>query len=167
MRSLFLLLPFLLWLFDLSLISELSFARLREVGGTVVVKLILLGVAWALLHHLIAGIRYLVLDMHIGIEKEKSRVTALWVYCISVPLTFVAALQACSECSDGGLKHSVSAPSAWSSARTTACSSGSASASRAVVLGLYTIVFGLFAFFRRGSTTKPGPACSRRCGSRS
>ena len=56
-------------------------------------KLILLGVAWALLHHLIAGIRYLALDVHLGIEKEKSRVTALWVYYISVPLTFVAALR--------------------------------------------------------------------------
>ena len=91
--ALFLLLPLLLWLFDLSLISELSFVRLREVGGQWWMKLILLGVIWAVMHHLIAGIRYLALDLHIGIEKEQSRITALWVYFISLPLTLIAALR--------------------------------------------------------------------------
>ena len=90
---LFLLLPLLLWLFDLSLISEGSFARLREVGGQWWVKLVLLVVIWALMHHLIAGIRYLLLDLHIGIDKERSNTTAYWVYYISVPLTIVAALR--------------------------------------------------------------------------
>ena len=90
---LFLLLPLLLWLFDLSLISELSFVRLREVGGQWWMKLILLGVIWAVMHHLIAGFRYLALDLHIGIEKEQARISALWVYFISLPLTLVAALR--------------------------------------------------------------------------
>ena len=91
--ALFLFLPLLLWLFDLSLISELSFVRLREVGGQWWMKLILLGLAWALLHHLIAGVRYLALDLHIGIDKEPSARTARWVYYISLPLTFIVALR--------------------------------------------------------------------------
>lgn len=91
--ALFLLLPLLLWLWDLSLTSELSFVRLREVGGQWWLKIILLGVIWSLLHHLIAGIRYLALDLHIGIDKESAGRSALWVYFISVPLTLVAALR--------------------------------------------------------------------------
>ena len=91
--ALFLLLPLLLWLWDLSLTSELSFVRLREVGAQWWMKLILLGVIWAVLHHLVAGIRYLALDLHIGIDKESSRRSALWVYFISVPLTLIAALR--------------------------------------------------------------------------
>jgi len=91
--ALFLLLPLLLWLWDLSLTSELSFVRLREVGAQWWMKLILLAVIWAVLHHLVAGIRYLALDLHIGIDKENSRRSALWVFFISVPLTLIAALR--------------------------------------------------------------------------
>ena len=87
------LLPLLLWLWDLSLTSELSFVRLREVGGQWWLKIILLGVIWSVLHHLIAGIRYLALDLHIGIDKEPSARTARWVYYISLPLTFIVALR--------------------------------------------------------------------------
>src|SRR4029450_1519349 len=71
--ALFLLLPLLLWLFDMSLTSESSFARLGEVAGYWWMKLILLGIIWAVMHHLIAGIRYLALDLHIGVDKENSR----------------------------------------------------------------------------------------------
>jgi succinate dehydrogenase / fumarate reductase, cytochrome b subunit len=91
--GLFLLLPLLLWLFDLSLISELSFVRLREVGSHWLMKLVLLGVIWAFMHHLVAGIRYLLLDVHIGLEKSSSNTSALWVYYISLPLTLIAALR--------------------------------------------------------------------------
>jgi succinate dehydrogenase / fumarate reductase cytochrome b subunit len=47
---------------------------------------------WAILHHLVAGIRYLALDLHVGIAKEPSRKSALAVFAISLPLAFVAAL---------------------------------------------------------------------------
>ncbi len=90
---LFLLLPFLLWIFELSLSSELSFARLRDLGSHVVVKLVLLAVVWAFLHHLVAGIRYLVLDLHIGIDKAAATRSALVVLAVSLTLTFVAGLR--------------------------------------------------------------------------
>jgi succinate dehydrogenase / fumarate reductase cytochrome b subunit len=90
---LFLALPLLLWLFDLSLMSELSFARLVEVGSHWFVKLVLLVLLWAFLHHLIAGIRYLLLDLHVGVEKSAARTSALAVFWISLPLTVVVALK--------------------------------------------------------------------------
>jgi succinate dehydrogenase / fumarate reductase cytochrome b subunit len=90
---LFLALPLILWLFDLSLMSELSFARLAEVGSHWFIKLVLLVLIWAFLHHLIAGIRYLLLDLHLGVEKSAARTSALAVFWISLPLTLLVALK--------------------------------------------------------------------------
>ncbi len=91
--ALFLALPFLLWLFDLSLISEDTFDRLTVVASSALVKLILLGLAWAFLHHLVAGIRYLILDMLVGLERQQARKNARAVYAVSLPLTLLAALK--------------------------------------------------------------------------
>jgi succinate dehydrogenase / fumarate reductase cytochrome b subunit len=89
----FLALPFLLWLFDLSLTSEISYGKLAAVFSNWFVKLLLLGLCWALLHHLVTGIRHLLLDLHIGIEKEAAARSALLVYLISLPLTLAAGLK--------------------------------------------------------------------------
>ena len=90
---LFLALPFLLWMFDLSLISEGSFERMAMVASGWFVKLVLLVLIWGFLHHLVAGIRYLVLDLHVGLDLPQARRSALAVFAISVPLTLVAALK--------------------------------------------------------------------------
>jgi len=89
----FLALPLLLWLFDQSLISEDSYARLAEVASNWFVRLVLLGLIWALLHHLVTGIRHLLLDLHIGIDKEAAARSAIVVYLISLPLTLLAGLK--------------------------------------------------------------------------
>ncbi len=90
---LFLLLPWILWLLDLSLISEMSFEHLAAYAGHWLVKIGLLVLIWAFLHHLIAGIRYLVLDLHIGVDKSTATKSALAVYFISLPLALIAALR--------------------------------------------------------------------------
>jgi len=89
---LFLALPALLWLFEMSLMSEISFARLADLASHWLVKLTLVVLAWAFLHHLVAGVRYLLLDMDIGVEKAAARASAALVYGISLPLTLAAAL---------------------------------------------------------------------------
>jgi succinate dehydrogenase / fumarate reductase cytochrome b subunit len=89
----FLALPFLLWLFDLSLISEISYGRLAALFSGALVKLVLLVLCWALLHHLVTGIRHLLLDLHVGIEKEAAARSAILVYLISLPLTLAAGLK--------------------------------------------------------------------------
>lgn len=91
--ALFLMLPLLLWLFDLSLMSELSFERLRGITANFFFKLLLVFLIWGFLHHLTAGIRYLLLDLHIGIDLKSARASAVAVYAVSLPLTFIAALK--------------------------------------------------------------------------
>jgi succinate dehydrogenase / fumarate reductase cytochrome b subunit len=90
---LFLLLPLLLWLFELSLMSELSFQRLVDFAAAIPAKVLLLVVIWATLHHLVAGIRYLVLDLHVGIGKVPAHRSALTVYAVSLALTLAAGLR--------------------------------------------------------------------------
>ena len=89
----FLALPLLLWLFDLSLISEDSFGRMASMLSNWFARLLLLGLAWALLHHLVTGIRHLLLDLHIGIDKEAAARSAIVVHMITLPLTLLAGLK--------------------------------------------------------------------------
>jgi len=90
---LFLALPLVLWLFDLSLMSESSFLRLREFASGWIARLVLLALIWALLHHFAAGVRYLLLDLHVAIERAAAQRSALAVYAVSLPLTLLAAFK--------------------------------------------------------------------------
>ena len=91
---LFLALPLvLLPLFDLSLTSEISFDRFREVVGQWWVKLILFVLLWGYLHHFCAGLRYLVLDVHVGTEKEAAQKSAIAVLAVSLGLTLLIGLK--------------------------------------------------------------------------
>jgi succinate dehydrogenase / fumarate reductase, cytochrome b subunit len=85
--------PFLLYLFDQSVSSELGFERLRGFVAHPLAKLVLLALAWAYLHHFIAGIRYLLLDRHIFVDKPASRTSAVTVLAASLALTAVVALK--------------------------------------------------------------------------
>jgi succinate dehydrogenase / fumarate reductase cytochrome b subunit len=89
----FLLLALAIWLLQLSLTSELSFLRLKDMAAQWWVKLIFVGLVWSLLHHLAAGVRYLLLDLHVGIDKAASVKSALTVFAVSLPLTLLAALR--------------------------------------------------------------------------
>ncbi|MEI7426613.1 MAG: succinate dehydrogenase, cytochrome b556 subunit [Betaproteobacteria bacterium] len=86
---LFLSLPFILYLFDKSLTSELSFFTFSEVVGNPIVKLFILALIWSFLHHFCAGIRFLMLDLHKGIEKNQIQQTAVTVLAVSLSLTAV------------------------------------------------------------------------------
>ncbi|MBK6636872.1 MAG: succinate dehydrogenase, cytochrome b556 subunit [Rhodocyclaceae bacterium] len=91
--GLFLILPFLLCLLQLSLDSRPEAgAAFLALTGNVFVKLLLLGLCWAYLHHFCAGIRFLLLDVHVGIEIDAARRSAKAVMVVSLLLTtFVAA----------------------------------------------------------------------------
>jgi len=88
----FLLLPLLLWLFDLSLSSERSFDRLVQFCQGGFARLVLLALGWALLHHLCAGVRFLLLDVHLGLDRAPARRNAWIVLAVSLPLALVLAL---------------------------------------------------------------------------
>lgn len=89
---LFLTLPFVVALWDMSLTSEDSFWQLGQYTQSVAVRVVLLVLAWGFLHHLVAGVRYLLLDVHWGIDKAAARNSALWVFAISLPLAAVFGL---------------------------------------------------------------------------
>ncbi|MBS0594605.1 MAG: succinate dehydrogenase, cytochrome b556 subunit [Proteobacteria bacterium] len=89
-----LLLPFVIWLFDNSISSEISFDRFRSaflagigfVPGWFV-RLVCLGLIWAYLHHLFAGLRFLWMDVTLRMSKEQGRSSALLVLATSLLLT--------------------------------------------------------------------------------
>jgi succinate dehydrogenase / fumarate reductase cytochrome b subunit len=85
--GLFLMLPLLIWLLGLSLGSADSFATFEAITGFWLVKLILLGLLWAYLHHFCMGIRILLLDMHVGIEKAQAFNSSIAVLVVSLALT--------------------------------------------------------------------------------
>ena len=87
--GLFLCFPVLLWLFGASLTSPDSFASFKAVFATLPAKIVLAGLIWAFIHHFCAGIRFLLLDLHIGIEKEAARQSAGVVLAVSIPLTLI------------------------------------------------------------------------------
>lgn len=59
-----------------SLESPEGFAATAATLSSWPMRLVVLGLAWALLHHLFAGIRYLALDFNIGLEREAARRSA-------------------------------------------------------------------------------------------
>jgi succinate dehydrogenase / fumarate reductase cytochrome b subunit len=90
--ALFLSLPFLLMLFELSLESPHAFARFQAVFSHGAVKLFFLGVLWAYLHHLCAGLRHLALDLDCGTELASARATSWAVLAAGAALTLVVAV---------------------------------------------------------------------------
>jgi succinate dehydrogenase / fumarate reductase cytochrome b subunit len=82
-------LPALRWLFGASLGSPESFAAFRSVAASLPVKVILAGLIWAYAHHFCAGIRFLFLDFHIGVEKEAAYKSAVAVFVVSLALTVI------------------------------------------------------------------------------
>ncbi|HEX7931729.1 MAG TPA: succinate dehydrogenase, cytochrome b556 subunit [Paraburkholderia sp.] len=91
---LFVFLPFLLYLFDQSLTSELSFEVFKGFLSNIVVKLITLVLAWAFLFHFCAGIRHLVMDTnHNAVTKEKGKSSSIVVLVVSSVLTLAFALK--------------------------------------------------------------------------
>lgn len=84
--------PFIFYLFQNSLTSELSFQTYRGVVSSWFGKLVLLVLIWAFIHHLLAGLRFLVMDLHLAMERDQSTLSARIVLGLSVFFTLVCAL---------------------------------------------------------------------------
>lgn len=93
----FILLPFILWMFDKSVSSEISFAKFKAAFNVGMLglpgfmwKLVALALIWAYLHHAIAGLRHLWSDTHhSAVTKEFGKSSAMATLVISVTLTVV------------------------------------------------------------------------------
>jgi len=96
----FLLLPFVIWLFDVSLTSEISYERFSSafVAGVGFLpgwfmKLVALALIWAYLHHFIAGVRHVWMDMTHSVSLAQGRVSALVTLGASAVLTLALGLK--------------------------------------------------------------------------
>ena len=87
--ALFFLLVWALYLLDASLASPERFAAVKATASHPFAKLVLLGLLWAFLHHFCAGIRYLFLDIHKGVDLAPARATSAAVLVASLALTAV------------------------------------------------------------------------------
>jgi succinate dehydrogenase / fumarate reductase cytochrome b subunit len=90
----FLLLPFVVWMFDTSVSSEISFAKFKAAFNVgvgfvpgIVVQLVALALIWAYLHHLIAGVRHIYMDAHHAVSKEFGKSSAVVTLVLSLGLT--------------------------------------------------------------------------------
>ena len=90
----FVLLPFVIWLFDVSVTSEISYERFTSAFSAGIgfvpgwfVKLTVLGLIWAYLHHFIAGVRHLWMDMTHSVTKAHGKNSAVVTLVLSLTLT--------------------------------------------------------------------------------
>jgi succinate dehydrogenase / fumarate reductase, cytochrome b subunit len=94
--AMFVLLPLLVWFFDVSLSSEASYERFSSafiVGigfvPALLVKLVVWLLIWAFLHHFLAGLRHLWMDATHSVTKEFGRNSAIVTLALSLLLTLV------------------------------------------------------------------------------
>jgi succinate dehydrogenase / fumarate reductase cytochrome b subunit len=92
----FILLPFIIWMFDTSLSSELSYDTFTSAFSAGIgfvpgwfVKLVCLGLIWGYLHHFIAGVRHLYMDATHSVTKEFGKSSAVVTLALSLGLTVV------------------------------------------------------------------------------
>ena len=90
----FLLMPFIIWMFDTSLSSEFSYERFTAAFGAGIgfvpgwfIKLVALALIWAYLHHFIAGVRHLIMDATHSVSKQQGHSSAIVTLTLSVVLT--------------------------------------------------------------------------------
>jgi succinate dehydrogenase / fumarate reductase cytochrome b subunit len=89
----FVLMPFIIWMFDTSLSSEFSYARFTAAFDSGIgfvpgwfIKLVALALIWAYLHHFIAGVRHLYMDMTHSVTKEFGKSSAVFTLAVSIVL---------------------------------------------------------------------------------
>ena len=89
---LFLSIPVVLYLLGLSLSGEAGFVQSAAIVQSLIFKLFAVLVIWALMHHLFAGIRYLLLDLDIGIDLPQARTSAIVVFISGLLLAIAGGL---------------------------------------------------------------------------
>ncbi len=86
---LFLALPFAAYLLDLSIESEQSFTKAQEILNQPLMLVVQILLLWSIAHHFFAGIRFLLIDADIGVEKSQARLGA-WLVLIAEAVALFA-----------------------------------------------------------------------------
>lgn len=85
--------PALLWGVQSSLASPESYEAFRAFLARPLVKLVALVLLWAYLHHLLAGIRHLFMDVHVGLDLKPARQSATAATVAAILLTLAIAIR--------------------------------------------------------------------------
>jgi succinate dehydrogenase / fumarate reductase cytochrome b subunit len=91
--AMFLALPLVLYMLQMSILSEDSFKYFAGIASHPLAKLVILGLAWSYFQHFCAGVRHLFMDLHLGLDKDSARKSAASVLAVSLFLTFLTALK--------------------------------------------------------------------------
>ncbi len=86
---LFLALPFAVYLLDLSIESEQSFDKVQSILNQPIMQLLQIVLLWSIAHHFFAGIRFLLIDAEIGVEKSQAK-TGAWLVLLAEALIIFA-----------------------------------------------------------------------------
>lgn len=93
---LFLAIPFAVYLLDLSVRSEQSFNDAQELMNQPLMVILQILFLWSLAHHFFAGIRFLLIDADIGVEKSQARLGS-WLVLLAEAITLIVIV--CGVCS--------------------------------------------------------------------
>jgi succinate dehydrogenase / fumarate reductase cytochrome b subunit len=85
--------PVVLFAMQTSVESAAGFASLQSMFANPLCKLVLVGLLWAYLHHFFAGIRYLLIDLHVGDDLAPARQSSVAVLGASLALTLIIAVR--------------------------------------------------------------------------
>lgn len=76
--------PFLVWIFGLSLQSNESFEyTVKLLSDSILVKLAIVAVLWSITHHMLAGLRFLLIDAGAGVSKQTSVQSSVLILIVS------------------------------------------------------------------------------------
>ncbi len=89
----FLAIPFTVYLLDISLQGEQGFRQSVEILQYPLIQLISLILLWSIIHHFFAGIRYLLMDFEIGLEKQQAIFLSWSVFALEAIVLLVIAVR--------------------------------------------------------------------------
>ena len=85
---LFLFLPFSVYLLDLSVRSAESFISVQQMMSQPLMLLVQVLLLWSITHHFYAGIRFLLIDADIGVEKTQAKLGS-WLVFLAEAVTIL------------------------------------------------------------------------------
>ncbi len=85
--------PLLLWAVQRGLASQDAWNAMRATLAHPLAKLVLVVLAWAYFHHFLAGIRHLLLDLHVAIELPAARRSSALVLVVALLLALAVAVK--------------------------------------------------------------------------
>ena len=76
-----------------ALASPEAWAQMRTALDAPFAKIVAVALAWGYIHHLLVGIRHLLMDAHVGVELPEARRSAALAMVLAIVLTLAVAVR--------------------------------------------------------------------------